>query len=65
MLRTLKVGDVKCKDDGQTRGIDINCAKPWKSCVSLVFDPSTPQKQVDELSGLLEKMKLIKVTVEI
>ena len=57
-----KVGDVKCVDDGRTKGVVISCE--GRNLVSLVFDKSIPHKQTDELARLLEKMKLAEVVVQ-
>jgi hypothetical protein len=57
-----KVGEVKCIDDGETRGVIIGCA--GSNLVSLVFDKSIPHKQTDELARMLDKMKLAEVVVQ-
>ena len=54
-----KVGEVKCIDDGETRGIIIGCE--GRNLVSLVFDKGVPHKQTDELARMLDKMKLAEV----
>lgn len=57
-----KVGEVKCVDDGRTRGVVIGCE--GRNLVSLVFDSSIPHKQTDELARMLEKMRLVEVVVQ-
>ena len=64
MWAKLKVGDVKCVDDGQTRGVHIACGEQGRSFVTLIFDKAIPHKQTDDLMHLLEKMKLSEVIVE-
>ena len=57
-----RVGEVKCVDDGRTRGVVIGCE--GRNLVSLIFDGSIPHKQTDELARMLEKMKLLEVVVQ-
>jgi hypothetical protein len=57
-----KVGDVKCVDDGTTRGVVIGCE--GRNLVSLVFDTTIPHKQTDELARMLGEMKLVEVVVQ-
>lgn len=59
---TYKVGDVKCIDDGRTRGIVIACE--GRNLVSLIFDASILHKETDDLVRMLEKMKLSEVAVQ-
>jgi hypothetical protein len=40
-----KVGEVKCIDDGKTKGVIIGCE--GRNLVSLVFDASIPHKQTN------------------
>ena len=61
-LTEYKVGEIKCIDDGKTRGIVIGCE--GRNLVSLVFDASIPHQQTDELARTLEKMGLIEVVVQ-
>jgi hypothetical protein len=57
-----KVREVKCVDDGRTRGVVIGCRE--SNLVSLVFDSRIPHKQTDELARMLEKMKLVEVIIQ-
>jgi hypothetical protein len=57
-----KVGEVKCIDDGKTKGVIMGCG--GRNLVSLVFDASISHKQTDELARTLEKMGLIEVVVQ-
>jgi hypothetical protein len=57
-----RVGDVKCIDDGRTRGVIIGC--DGGNLVSLVLDGSIPHKLADELARTLEKLKLSQVVVQ-
>jgi hypothetical protein len=47
MLKELKVEDVKCIDDGHTKGVIILCGK--NSLVSLIFKDSVDHKETDDL----------------
>ena len=63
-IETFKIQDVKCIDDGETKGIVILVSqKPYK-IVSLIFDKSVPHKQTDELARTLEKMGLAEIVVQ-
>ena len=62
MLKKLEVADVKCVDDGVTRGVHIACG--GRSFVTLIFDKAIPHKQTDDLMRLLEKMKLAEVIID-
>jgi hypothetical protein len=62
MWTKLKVADVKCIDDGQTRGVHIACGE--QAFVTLIFDKVIPHKQTDDLMHLLEKMRLTEVIVD-
>jgi hypothetical protein len=64
MWTKLKKADVKCVDDGKTRGVHIACGDDGRSCVTLIFDKAIPHKQTDDLMHLLEKMRLTEVIVE-
>jgi hypothetical protein len=57
-----RVGDVKCIDDGRTRGVIIGC--DGGNLVSLVLDDSIPHRLTDELARTLEKLKLSQVVVQ-
>jgi hypothetical protein len=57
-----KVGEVKCIQDGETRGVIIGCE--GSNLVSLIFEGSVPHKETDELARLIEKMKLVEVVVQ-
>jgi hypothetical protein len=57
-----KVGDVKCADDGKTKGVVIGCE--GRNIISLVFEDQIPHKQTDELARTLEKMGLVEVVVQ-
>lgn len=61
-VREYKVGDVKCIDDGQTKGVVIGCE--GRNIISLVFDKSLPHKETDELARTLLKMNLVEVVVQ-
>lgn len=64
MLTELKVANVKCVDDGETKGVIFACGEQGRTLVTLVFDKTTAHKQTDDLARLLEKMKLAEVTVQ-
>jgi hypothetical protein len=64
MWTKLKVGDVKCVDDGQTRGVHIACGDDGRSFVTLIFDKAIPHRETDDLMHLLGKMKLTDVIVD-
>jgi hypothetical protein len=64
MWTKLKVGDVKCVDDGKTRGVHIACGHDGHSFVTLIFDKAIPHEQTDELERQLRKMKLTEVIVD-
>ncbi len=57
-----KVGEVKCIDDGRTRGVIIGCE--GRNLVSLVLADTVTHKQTDELARLLHDMKLVEVVVQ-
>lgn len=57
-----KVGDVKCADDGKTKGVLIGCE--GRNIISLVFDNSIPHKQTDDLVRTLRGMGLVEVVVQ-
>lgn len=61
-LREYRVGDVKCADDGTTRGIVIGCE--GHNLVSLIFSASIPHKQTDDLVRILRAMNLTSVIVQ-
>jgi hypothetical protein len=62
MLTKLKVEDVTSFDeDGETRGVKFACGD--QRFVTLIFDKTTSLQQTDDLSRLLEKMKLAEVMV--
>lgn len=59
---TYKVGDVKCVDDGRTRGIVISCE--GRNLVSLIFDGNIPHRETDDLVQILRNMKLCEVVFQ-
>ena len=62
MWKNFKVADVKCVDDGKTRGVIIAC--DTHSFVTLIFDKAIPHEKTDDLMHLLENMKLTEVIVD-
>jgi hypothetical protein len=57
-----KVGDVKCIDDGRTKGVIIGCE--GRNLISLIFDGSVSHTQTDELVRTLIKMNLREVAIQ-
>jgi hypothetical protein len=57
-----KVGEVKCIDDGKTKGVIIGCE--GRNLISLVFNASLPHKQADELARTLENLGLVEVVIQ-
>jgi hypothetical protein len=64
MWTKLRVADVTCLDDGQTKGVHIACGEDGRSVVTLIFDKSIPHEQTDELGRQLRKMKLAEVIMD-
>lgn len=57
-----KVHEVKCVDEGKTRGVVIGCE--GRNIISLVFNAHILHKQTDELARTLQEMGLLEVVVQ-
>lgn len=57
-----KVQEVKCVDDGKTRGVAIGCE--GRNIISLVFNAEISHEQTDELARTLQKMGILEVAVQ-